>query len=215
MFQVKAWLRLKRAAVAAKAEIAALKEQAKETLHSNTPAILTHVKGSGLMEVGMPDLHIGKLAWAEETGWENYDSNLAVEVADAALEALLQRTSSYAFDKVLLVVGNDLLHVDNKAGTTTSGTHLAAEGLDGRYQKNFKAARSLITRHIQRLRSIGPVTGLVVPGNHDQLSSWCLGDSLECFFHNYADVVIDNAPVPAQVRAVGQGDVDVRSREPR
>ena len=35
---------------------------------------------------------------------------------------------------------------------------------------------------------------LLVSGNHDQLSCWHLGDSLECYFHNYEDVEIENLP---------------------
>ena len=34
----------------------------------------------------------------------------------------------------------------------------------------------------------------MVPGNHDELSVWHLGDSLECYFHKYTDVAIDNSP---------------------
>mgnify|MGYP001792124702 CR=1 FL=1 len=35
---------------------------------------------------------------------------------------------------------------------------------------------------------------LMVPGNHDTLAVWHLGDSLSCYFRRDADVTIDNAP---------------------
>jgi len=34
----------------------------------------------------------------------------------------------------------------------------------------------------------------MVSGNHDQFSVWHTGSSLECFFHKYTDVEIDNSP---------------------
>jgi DNA repair exonuclease SbcCD nuclease subunit len=67
---------------------------------------------------------------------------------------------------------------------------------DGRYQKTFVIARKMIVRCIERLREIAPVKVLVVPGNHDTRATWHLGDSLECYFHRYDDVEIDNNPTP-------------------
>src|SRR6185437_7298527 len=51
-----------------------------------------------------------------------------------------------------------------------------------------------MVRAIEKLRQIAPVKVVIVSGNHDQLSCWHLGDSLECYFHNYTDVEIDNLP---------------------
>lgn len=198
LFQVKAWLKRRLNMVDIKAEIAALKDEAKKDSKPFPPIKYSKSSSSssGLMlEVSLPDLHLGKLAWGKETGWDNYDTKLAVEVADKALDALIQRTSSYKFDRILYVIGNDLLHVDNKIGTTTAGTMLSGEGLDGRYQKNFKEARQLITKHLTKLRELAPVTGVVVPGNHDAASTWCLGDSLECLFSKDDLVEIDNRPL--------------------
>ena len=143
------------------------------------------------MELAIPDLHIGKLAWAPETGYGSYDNKIAERLFKDALEGLIARTASFAFERVLFVVGNDLLHADTKAGTTTGGTQLDT---DTRYHKTFDIARRMITRAIDRLREIAPVKVVVVPGNHDTLSSWHLGDSLECYYHDRPDVIIDNGP---------------------
>ena len=52
----------------------------------------------------------------------------------------------------------------------------------------------MTTRAIERLRELAPVRVIVVPGNHDRLSTWHLGHSLQCYFHNYKDVTIENDP---------------------
>jgi DNA repair exonuclease SbcCD nuclease subunit len=53
----------------------------------------------------------------------------------------------------------------------------------------------MLTEAIERLRQVAPVDVVVVPGNHDTLSTWHMGDSLECLFSKCEDVSIDNAPL--------------------
>lgn len=201
LYQVKVWLTRKAAVVDARAEIAALLEDAKK-LAPKRPAVKRSGKSSGVMlEVSIPDLHVGKLAWARETGAENYDSKIAEAIFEDALTALIERTSSYTFDQVLFVVGNDLLHSDTKAGTTTAGTPLDT---DSRYHKSFGLVRRMITRAIERLRMLAPVQVLMIPGNHDTLAVWHLGDSLECLFHGDPDVMVDNAPTMRKYHQFGK-----------
>lgn len=203
LFQVKAWLKRNRPVMAARAEIASLLEDAK-TKMPRRPALVRTSKTQPniLLEPHVPDLHAGKLAWAEETGWENYDLRSAERVLDAAIDVLIARARSFGCDRVLLPWGNDLLHSDTKQGTTTGGTQLDT---DSRYQKVFQTVRRMSVRTIDRLRDeVGPVTVLLVPGNHDTLGVWHLGDSLECWYRNSADVVIDNAPTLRKYHQHGQ-----------
>jgi hypothetical protein len=200
LYQVKAWLRRKVAVIAARLEIESLLADARQKV-AKRPAVAKRKTGSHMLEIAIPDLHIGKLAWAAETGHESYDSRIAERLFDNALEALIERTSSFNFERVLFVVGNDLLHSDTKRGTTTSGTPLDT---DSRYQKSFGIARRMITRAVDRLRQIAPVKVVVVPGNHDTLAAWHLGDSLACYFHKTPDVEIDNAPTMRKYHQFGK-----------
>lgn len=191
LFQVKAWLVRKAGVMAAKDEIAALIADAKRKIPVRKPmAVISRASGN-LLEPSIPDLHVGKLAWAKETGWENYDSRIAADIFADALHALIARTESFKPERILLPIGNDLLHSDTKQGTTTGGTPL---DMDSRYHKVFSVVRRMMTAAIDQCRSIAPVTVIVVPGNHDTLSAWHLGDSLECYFHKCKDVTIDNTP---------------------
>jgi hypothetical protein len=191
LFQVKAFLRKKKAVVSAKAEIDALMELAKKS--ARLPDTINRIKKitGNMLEINIPDAHFGKLAWAIETGGENYDVKIARKTFVAALTGLLQRVSQYAFDEILFVVGNDLLNSDDIEGRTTKGTNVSN---DGRYHKTFATVRNLMIECIERLRTFAPVKVVMVAGNHDALSVWHLGDSLECYFHNYEDVTIDNSP---------------------
>lgn len=192
LFHLSVSLRAKVAIVAAKAEIANLLADAKKAIAPRR--VLPFRKPAAdaiLLEPGIYDLHAGKLAWGNETGWENYDSRIAERDHDAAVEALVARTASHPIGRILYVVGNDLLHSDNKAGTTTGGTPLDN---DSRYHKMFSLVRRMETRTIDRLSEIAPVDVVLVPGNHDTLAVWHLGDSLECWYHGRKHVTIENTP---------------------
>lgn len=191
-FQVKAWLRRKVALVAVHRELESLKDQAKQLKLAPTRLARTRAYVSGnLLEINIPDLHVGKLAWSAETGYSNYDGKLAKQVFEEAVDSLLERSASLRYERVVFVVGNDLLHSDTKQGTTTAGTPLDN---DSRFQRSFTLARQLTVHAIERFRGIAPVDVVMCPGNHDQLSVWHLGDSLESFYHSAEDVKIDNSP---------------------
>jgi hypothetical protein len=193
LFQVKAWLKRNRPVMAARAEIASLLADAKAKMPKRVTIVRSLKPATNLLfEPHIPDLHAGKLAWADETGWENYDLRTAERIFDAAIDTLIARAKSFGCDRVLLPWGNDLLHSDTKQGTTTGGTQLDT---DSRFQKVFQTVRRMSVRTIDRLREeVGPVTVTLVPGNHDALSVWHLGDSLECWYRQAKGVTIDNAP---------------------
>lgn len=144
-----------------------------------------------LVEVSFPDLHIGKLAWDKETG-EDYDITIAVNRCKEAVETLMSRIDPSKVDRILLPLGNDLISVDNKMGTTTMGTPQSA---DGRFGKMFRATKDLVIDTITRLNTIAPVDVLIVPGNHDESTMFTLGEVLEAWYKDDKEVTIDNSPM--------------------
>jgi hypothetical protein len=147
-------------------------------------------KTDNLLEISIPDLHIGKLGWAPESG-EDYDMDIAIKRYRDAVKKLLSRVNLKNVEKILLPIGNDVLQIDNENYTTTSGT---AVDTDGRFPKMFKAAKELFIETIEELKLIAPVDVVIVRGNHDYLSSFMLGEVLSAWYHNDPNVNIDNAP---------------------
>jgi hypothetical protein len=196
LFQVKATLVQKTAIIAARQEIEDLKRDAKELfLAPYTVIKIDSLTFSGnCLEILIPDLHAGKFAWSKETGHPDYDTPTAIETYERALDTVLARASHYVIDEIVLGVGNDLLNADDYNSQTTKGTLVNS---DTRYQKTYKAVRQMVVRAIEKCRTRAKkVVVKVIPGNHDTQSTFTLGDSLECWFHNYSDVEIDNAPTP-------------------
>jgi hypothetical protein len=154
-----------------------------------------------LLELMIPDLHLGKLAWGKETGGQNYDSKIAQRLFREAVDTLVHRTSAFPPERIVLVVGNDFFHSDTKAGTTTKGTPL---DVDGRFQKMFAQGRLLITDAAERLAAIAPVTLIMCRGNHDELANYCLGEALSCYFHNTNAITVVNDPTSRKYLQYGR-----------
>ena len=141
------------------------------------------------LEIDIPDLHIGKHAWREETGCANYDVNIAESLFFQALEAAIEFSKNYNIGHILFPIGNDLLNSDSSTNMTTKGT---PQDTDGRQKKTFRRTRQMLVTALERLREIAPVTALIIPGNHDQDTCFYIGDTLQGWMQNAKDVTVDN-----------------------
>jgi hypothetical protein len=197
-YQVKAWLkRIEGAATVMEAWHLWL-----EDLESKGPKAKAHPPKheSNMLEIAIQDLHIGKLAWRGDTG-NNYDSDIAVEAADHAIDDLVHQARGYELDRILFLLGNDYFHYDNLQGTTTAGT---PQDRDSRFAKMFLAGQKLATRSIEKLAEIAPVHVMVIPGNHARIAEWNLGQVVEAWFRNDERVTVDNSPMPRKYFAYGK-----------
>lgn len=173
-----------------------LREQLKNELtsYSPRPTKIYHkpTKEGRLLEVAIFDAHIGKLGNSQEVG-SNYDLKLAKAAFMGALVELIAKAKIQGpISKILFPIGNDYLHIDTDSAETTGGTRQDA---DSRFSKIYKEGRQMLVDAIELLRQVAPVDVIVVPGNHESLSMFHLGDALECWFHNYEDVKVFNQPI--------------------
>jgi len=156
---------------------------------------------NNMLEVCIFDLHIGKLAWAGETG-ENYDVKIASRRFINALQMLLYRASCHTYKKILFPVGNDFFNSDTMENTTTKGTQ---QDEDLRWQKTFKVGTRLLVDGINLLKQMGvPVEVVVIPGNHDFERSYYMGSYLEAWFNGDPQVTIDNNASPRKYKRHGK-----------
>lgn len=189
-WQIKASFKRRVQYLCIKREIEQLLADAEARMPSHPKLPRISLERGHLLEVSIPDLHMGKLAWAQECG-DAYDVEIAEKVFREALGTLLHRASTFDIEKVLFVVGNDLLHVDGPKNQTFGGT---PQDHDSRYHRTFLRSRRLMIEAVDELLKIANVDVMVVPGNHDQTAAWHLGDSLQCWYRNSEQVEIDNQP---------------------
>jgi len=200
MWQVKAWISKK--VIDPDEIIQAVADRMKD-YSPTVPTFHTDLKKTGYMwELDIMDLHVGKFAWKPETG-NNWDIKLSVKANNKAVDELLGRALSMGieFEKILMPVGNDLLHVDNMLGQTTAGTK---QDTDGRVLKMFKVTLDMMVQQIDRLKTVAPVHVPIMAGNHDLLSTMYLGIALWACYRNDENVTVDYSPISRKYHQFGK-----------
>jgi hypothetical protein len=143
-----------------------------------------------LFVISPADVHIGKLCRAFETG-EEYNSQIAVKRVLEGVHGLINKAQGYNIDKVLLIIGNDILHTDTPKRTTTSGT---PQDTDGMWYDNFKDAVRLYVDVIEILMQVADVHVQFNPSNHDYTSGFYLAQLIAAHFRNSANFSADVSP---------------------
>ena len=140
-----------------------------------------------LLEISAFDLHIGKIG----IKGDEYNFDIAEERLFSAIEHLLYRAQGYYIDKILFIVGNDLLNSDGDwpIPSTTRGT----PQFNTNYHIDmYRTARKLMIKAIDKLSEIADIHVMVIPGNHDRESVMHLGDCLELYYENNENIKVDN-----------------------
>jgi len=188
------WYKTKKLSVFVKQnkfDLEALKNALVEELKVHSPKYptikRTKIKDSCCLVVDIADLHINKLANNYETG-NTYNSKIAVQRAKEGLRNLLNYSFNFSFDKIVFVIGNDILHTDNKLGSTTKGTHQDTEKM---WYEAFLIAKQLYVDCIEMLIPIADVHVMHNMSNHDNMSGWFLAQTIEAWFRNSKNVSFD------------------------
>jgi len=148
-------------------------------------------RSGNIFEINMPDIHLGRLSWADETLRGHYDTKIACELVRRGTMELSSLAEPFYPEKFIFVVGNDFYNVDNFGNATTAGT---LQDVDARWHKTFTRGRLLAVSAVDYLRNIAPVDVIIVPGNHDRQSAFALGEVLSAWYKDCKDVTVDNTP---------------------
>jgi hypothetical protein len=142
---------------------------------------------SHLLVIDPADVHIGKLATAFESG-EDYNSHIAVKRVHEGVEGILQKVKGFNIDQIMLVIGNDILHVDSPKNTTTSGT---SQDVCQMWYDNFLMAKQLYVEVIEKLTSVADVHVVFNPSNHDYTNGFFLADAIKSWFRHSTNITFD------------------------
>jgi hypothetical protein len=191
MFRTKAWLKR----IKTELNIKKVKQSIIEDLANLSPKIKLIKRERPddrndlhLLEISAFDLHIGKIG----IKGDEYSMEIAEERLLSAIEHLLYRAQGYYIDKILFIVGQDLLNSDGDwpIPSTTKGTPQFNTDF---HIDMYRTARKLMIKAINRLYEIANVHVMVIPGNHDRESIMHLGDLLELYYENNDNVKVDNS----------------------
>ena len=179
--------------------------QVLEAFKSLPPAKVTRYKrekGNALLELPIMDFHLGKLAWGEETGQDDYDLKIAESLWRETVTDLLSKSGAFCNPEyILFPIGQDFFHFDTPRTTTTNGTQLDS---DTRWQKMFTKGVELLVWAIEQCRVIAPVKVMWIPGNHDQMLSYAATVGLYQRYLVYDDVSVDLSPSKRKYHRYGK-----------
>lgn len=203
LFQVKIWLKNKQSTV-----LNNIREEFIEDIKKLSPKVekINYKqkvdKDPLLLELNIFDLHLGKIAWSEETNHE-YNLEIAGNIFNQCIEEFLDEVSNKNIERIVFPIGNDFFNSDRSHpfNSTTKGT---PQEEDARWQKTFRLGRQLLVEAINKLQQIAPVDVIMVPGNHDFERNFYLGDSLESWFYNNENVTVDNSANPRKYYKYGE-----------
>ncbi|MCU0616085.1 MAG: LuxR C-terminal-related transcriptional regulator [Gemmatimonadaceae bacterium] len=153
-----------------------------------------------VLRLRLRDMHFGALSWAMETG-ENFDLNIAKQIALAAVTKLLARANVMNVRGIVIETGDDLLHTDGDAPYTTAGT---PQDADGRTTKTARVARVVINTIIAQCLEVAEWVEVIwIPGNHDWNSSLILANAIEAKWEENERVKVDIEPSARKYRLYG------------
>ena len=140
-----------------------------------------------LLVVDIADLHINKYATSELTGAE-YNSKIAVERAIEGTKGLLQKSVGFNIDRILFVIGNDVLNTDNLTKSTTKNT---PQDTDVSWLEAFRIAYKCYVECIELCLSVADVDVVHCPSNHDFMSGCFLAETLQAHFRKSKNITFD------------------------
>lgn len=202
LYQVKAWLRRKIEA----SSIQQLLQQFTDNAKKHAPKRFEFVrpirtKADCCYVLNIQDLHLAKLASRQETGGADWDIRIAEQAFRETIDELIGKVPKDRVEEVIVIIGSDMLQVDNDKSTTTAGTYVDS---DTRLAKAFDVAAKMLSDVIEKLASSFKVHCVVYGGNHDRTVSLFLGRYIEAWFRNHSNVTIDASPRSRKYHGYGK-----------
>lgn len=157
-----------------------------------------------LLEINMSDLHIGKYA-AE---WEVGKSVSTRDVLDSCYDALNEiriwaedENDKNPIEKIVLVLSNDFLNIDNVNGTTTKGTK---QDSDTAWHEIVACGVDVLVYALDTFSEIANVELFYLPSNHDKALTFTIIYTLSVLYGEHPKVEIDPSPAPRKCVQYGE-----------
>lgn len=144
--------------------------------------------------ISINDLHSGSLAWGKETGYGDWDLNIAMTRLRLWLTKLLNHVKEANVDEIILYYNGDTLHTNGQIPMTS--THGSDHILDTD-SRNFKVVDTTgeeIIYLTDLAAQISDVRLVIKRGNHDGDSYLALLQGAKWRYHNQSNVIVEMEP---------------------
>lgn len=189
---IQQWIKTNQQAVAVEAAIRTVVDELKQTLPKIKPTKgPAHQNDLLLNQFTITDLHMGMLAWSEETGGENWDLDIAEKLILDWFSAAIAMSPNAKYG-VLAQLG-DLMHHDSHESVTPAHRHVL--DADSRLQKTIRVVirviRQIISMLLQKHEHVHVV---MADANHDPASSAWMRELLHAMYEDEPRITVDNSP---------------------
>lgn len=143
-----------------------------------------------LLEIPLPDHHMGMYAWKDETG-AAYDCDISKSLLVRGVAAVLADAPKVG--KVALIALGDYYHSDNRQGVTEKSGHVL--DTDTRFARRVDMGIEALTAAIELAATrAAEVEVIIISGNHDWHSAKWLARVLSAYYRNEKRVVVRTDP---------------------
>jgi hypothetical protein len=168
-----------------------LKEEIIDSIKEYAPKYPTIIypkyEDGHLLVIDPADIHLNKLCSAFETG-DAYTIEIAVNRVKEGVAGILRKAAPYSVDKIMLIIGNDILHTDNARSQTTSGTPQDTQLM---WYDAFLIGKKLLIEVIEMLLTLAPVHVQYDPSNHDYMTGFLLAQTIEAWFSRVENITFN------------------------
>lgn len=141
-----------------------------------------------LFVVNLYDLHLDKLAFDSQTK-ESSNPEKTEQIANIAINALLERAKGYKFKRILLPVGHDFFNHDRILGYAMTTRETPQHSAFNWEEITIKGGEILV-RMINKLVKLAPVDIIAVPGNHDANRAWHIAHYLSGWYNSHKNITV-------------------------
>jgi hypothetical protein len=138
------------------------------------------------------DAHIAKHAWHKETLGGDMDLPISIKKFQYGCESNLHKMSAHKLAQLHIVLGHDIIHIDNRSGMTEKGHNQL--DYDSRFVKIIEQTENAVIKIIDQCLQIAPTKIIWVPGNHDFHASFHLCRAMFRRYENFKHVTFDIGP---------------------
>jgi hypothetical protein len=184
LFQVKAWL-VPRKEQPFESAIDDLIDNLRNYAPNYDPPPIYVDDNPHLFVPNIYDLHLGKISTDGTHTVESVGEDFLQAARALAGKA---RSSNKKIKRILIPVGQDILHVDTMNGTTTKGTWLE---VSADIRRIVNVVCDIVPQAIEIFANIAPVHVYVIESNHDRYGAYWLGKMLEARFAHHPAVSVN------------------------
>jgi len=144
--------------------------------------------------ISISDLHSGSLAWGKETGYGDWDLDIAMTRLRAWLTKLLNHVREENVDEIILFYNGDTLHTNGKEPMTSTAGSSHILDTDSRHFKVVDNTGEEIIYTTDIAAQIADVRLVIKRGNHDGDSYLALLQGAKWRYHNQPNVHVEVDP---------------------